>query len=145
MGAGNEIVDGPGINFYFYERPYYPGIQLDRVEVAVAQEDGNGPFVVVFIWGDGNPGNNGVIPSSYFPEDANKPISATDLYNTTGIGINIGNDDGKTYRFVRFQTHPTDAVPENDQVVEVDAVEGIHHPTSTYSDAFPYSCRNTSA
>jgi hypothetical protein len=111
-------------------------VLLDWVEIAVAPDDGSGHpanFTVVFIWGDDITENNGLIPSTYNPEEPNKPINSSDLYNGTGIGINIGNDDGATYRFVRFQTHPTDAVPPEDQLVEVDAVEGIH-PTPTPTD-----------
>ena len=133
MGEGNEIVDNLGLDFYYYERPFDPGIQLDRVEVAVAQDDGSGipgPFTVVFIWGDENLENNGALPSNYNPEVPNKPIDASDLHNDTGIGIDIGLDDGTAYRFVRFQTHPTDAMPADEELVEVDAVEGIHHPPS---------------
>ncbi len=135
MGPGNEIIDQQGIDFYYYERYYEPGILLDRVEVAVAQDDGSGtpaPFAVVFIWGDDNPENNGILPLAYVPEDPNKPINSSDLHDITGIGINIGNDDGVAYRFVRFQTYPIIAVPADDELVEVDAVEGIHPlPSST--------------
>lgn len=130
MGSGREIIDGPGIDFYYYERQYTPGILLDRVEVAVAQDNETEDlsFLVVFIWGDENPENNGTIPFVYNPEEPNKPINSSDLYYETGIGINIGNDDGAAYRFVRFQTHPIFAIPPEGQVVEVDAVEKIHHP-----------------
>ncbi len=137
MGAGNEIIDGPGIDFYYYERPNGPGILLDWVEVAVAQEDESEiaeSFVLVFIWGDENPENNGVIPPDYLPEEPNRPINSSDLQNGTGIGIDIGNDDETAYRFVRFKTHPNDATPETDELVEVDAVERVypsHPPTST--------------
>ncbi len=136
MGEGNEIVDNQGLDFYYYERPFDPGIQLDRVEVAVAQDDGTGhptSFIVVFIWGDEYLENNGAIPPEYNPEEPNQPIIASDLHNDTGIGIDIGNDDGAKYRFVRFQTHPTDVVPLDDELVEVDAVEGIH-PTPPPTD-----------
>ncbi|MBI3150505.1 MAG: hypothetical protein HYZ21_00080 [Chloroflexi bacterium] len=131
MGEGNEIIDNPGVDFYYYERPFNPGIQLDHVEVSVAQDDGLGnpaSFIVVFIWGDDILENNGAIPPEYNPEEPNKPINASDLYNQTGIGINIGNEDGAVYRFVRFQTHPTSAMPAENELAEVDAVEGIHPP-----------------
>ncbi len=134
MGSENEIIDQQGIDFYYYERYYDPGILLDRVEVAVAQDNGSGkptPFIVVFIWGDEDPENNDGISLAYIPEDPNKPIDSSDLHNTTGIGIDIGNDDGAAYRFIRFQTHPTDAVPVDDELVEVDAVEKNCPPTPT--------------
>lgn len=131
MGAKNEITDQQGIDFYYYEREYEPGILLDQVEVAVAQDDGSGnplSFIVVFVWGDENPDNNGVLPSEYLPEEANDPIDSSDLFNTTGIGINIGNDDGAIYRFVRFRTYPIEAQPASDELVEVDAIEVIAPP-----------------
>lgn len=140
MGEGNEIIDNPGVDFYYYERPFTPGIQLDRVEVAVAQDDGSGnpaSFIMVFIWGDDVLENNGEIPPEYNPEEPNTPINASDLYNQTGIGIDIGNDDGTLYRFVRFQTHPTDVIPADNELVEVDAVEGIHPPPLPTSTPTP--------
>lgn len=140
MGAGNEIIDQLGIDFYYYERLFTPGILLDQVEVAVAQDNGSGQpssFVVVFVWGDENPNNNGNLPSEYLPEEPNKPINSSDLFRTTGIGINIGFDDGAPYRFIRFQTHPTGAEPEDEELVEVDAVEIIVPPLPLTITPFP--------
>lgn len=100
MGVDNQIADEPGLDFYYYERPYESGIHIDQVEVAVAQDNGAGnpgQFTVVFIWGDGNPDNNGRIPPGYLPEEPDKPINGSDLHNDTGIGIDIGDNDGSVY------------------------------------------------
>ena len=42
MGKGNETVDIPGIDIYYYERPQGPGIFLDQVEISIAPEDEKG-------------------------------------------------------------------------------------------------------
>ena len=134
MGVDNQIVDEFGIDFYYYERSFGsgifgPGILIDKVVVAVAQDDGlgnPGPFSVLFVWGDDNPNNNGTIPASYLPEIPNRLIHRTDLHNGTGIGIDIGNDDRQAYRFIRFQTFPTFSLPTINERAEVDAVESVH-------------------
>jgi hypothetical protein len=126
MGEGNEIIDQAGTDFYYYERAEHPGILLDEVEVAVARDAeavNGGAFTTVFAWGDTNSDNNGTIPPEYLPEGPNRPIRASDLYQGTGIGINIGNDDGQAYRFVRFQTCPSSAAPGKGKWVEIDALQ----------------------
>jgi hypothetical protein len=126
MGVGNEIVDGEGGDFHLYEFMNGPGILIDKMELAVAQDDGTGkpgPFTVIYVWGDDDPDNNGAIPAKYLPEEANKPIDKSDLYNGTGIGINIGSNDGKAYRFVRVRTYPTEATPNEGKRVQLDAIQ----------------------
>jgi hypothetical protein len=135
MGEQSPIVTGAGVDFYFYERPYSPGIQLDSVIISVAQDDGSGnpsSFIPVFVWGDNEPSNNGAIPSEYFPENVeipNLPIPSRALYNKTGVGINIDAIDGLTYRFVRFQTYPSnEPAPRDELLTEVDAIEMVLCP-----------------
>jgi hypothetical protein len=126
MGVGSEIVDDEGGDFYFYECPNGPGIYLDHTEVAVAPDDGSGQpgdFTVVFVWGDDNPSNNGTILPKYMPEVPNQAILASDLHKSTGIGIDIGRNDGARCRFVRFRTYPPSARPDENEFVQVDAVE----------------------
>ena len=126
MGVGSEIVDDEGGDFYFYEWPNGPGIYLDNTEVAVAPDDGSGQpgnFTVVFVWGDDDPSNNGTVLHKYLPEVPNRPIQASDLHKGTGIGVDIGRNDGARYRFVRFRTYPPSATPGEKEFVQVDAVE----------------------
>jgi hypothetical protein len=143
MGVGNEIIDGPDNDFYYYEYPINHGIQLDLVEIAVAQDSGDTnpqEFETVFIWGDSDQNNNDAILEIYLPETPNRVIQESDLHRGTGIGINIGHDDGRLYRYVRFQTHPSDAAPGEGRLVQIDAVERIHRVveatnTPTFTEA----------
>jgi hypothetical protein len=126
MGVGNEIVDGAGGDFYLYEFPNPPGIHLDHSEVAVAPDDGSGQpgsFSVVFVWGDEDASNNGTILPSYLPEAANRRILASDLHQGTGIGLDIGRDDGALYRFIRIRTYEPSASPDRSHRAQVDAIE----------------------
>ena len=126
MGVGAEISDGEGGDFYFYEYKNGPGILLDQMAIAVAPDDGTGrpgPFTTVFVWGDGDPTNNGSLPSIFTEERVEERIAATLLHNGTGIGVDIGRGDGVAYRFVRLTTYPEDAAPGRGKGVEVDAVE----------------------
>jgi hypothetical protein len=128
MGEGNEIIDAEGTDLYYFEYPNGPGIYLDFTEVAVAVDNGHGQpgnFTVIFVWGDENSTNNGTVPPKYLPEISERPIVAADLYNGTGIGIDIGQNDGTHYRFVRARTYPTDAAPGEGLGAEVDAIERI--------------------
>jgi hypothetical protein len=139
MGVGNDIVDAEGGDFYFYEFPNGPGIYLDHTEIAVAPADGSGQpssFTVVFVWGDSDPSNNGTVLPKYLPEVLNRAILALDLHRDTGIGIDIGRNDGVRYRFIRFRTYPLSATPSENEVVQVDAVERVSFnitPTPTLS------------
>jgi hypothetical protein len=126
MGVRSEIVDDEGGDFYFYEFPNGPGIYLDHTEVAVAPDDGSGQpgnFTVVFVWGDDDPSNNGAILPKYLPEIPNRAIWASDLHKGTGIGIDIGPDDGTYYRFIRIRTYPPSATPSSGKRAQVDAIE----------------------
>jgi hypothetical protein len=126
MGARNEIVDQNGSDFYFYEFPNEPGIHLDHIEIAVAPDDGSGQpgdYTIVFVWGDDNPSNNGTILPKYLPEIPNRRILASDLYMGTGIGIDIGRNDGLLYRFIRIRTYPASTVPSDGERAQVDAIQ----------------------
>lgn len=126
MGAGNELSDGEGGDLIFYEYGNGPGILLDRVAIAVAADDGMGnpgPFITVFVWGDGDRTNNGSLPPGFAEEREEEPIAANLLINGTGIGIDIGHNDGRLYRFVRLTTYPETWAPGRHKAVEVDAIE----------------------
>lgn len=134
MGRGNELVNGPGVDLYYYERPNGPGIFLDWVEVSIAQEGEEGEpgdFTPIFVWGDENPNNNGEIPSA-IPEHPNQPINSEFLHNDWGIGIDIGDsisgDEVILYRFIRFRTWPSEAIPDFEERAQVDAVERVYEP-----------------
>lgn len=126
MGPGNEIVDREGIDFYYHEFRNEAVVYMDRTILAVIQDDGTGQPgspVPVFIWGDDDPANNGTIPSKYLPEKQDRVIDQSDLYHNSGIGIDIGRDDGARYRFVMIDTYPVDDVRESNRASEVDAIE----------------------
>lgn len=136
MGADYQIVDGPGIDFYYHEwlntdsNPVT--VYMDWVEVAVAPEpvEGvDGPFdadyVTVLIWGDDDPTNNGTL-AGYENEAANQFIHPDDLIHESGIGIDIGADDGTLYRYIRIQSHPPAIKPGQGDRAQLDAIEAVN-------------------
>lgn len=79
----------------FYEAPQEPILFLDWVIISVSNST-SGPWNNIFFWGDFNPFNNGLIPSSYYTdgdgEADNEPINASDLWGSpfqSGIRIPI--------------------------------------------------------
>ena len=79
----------------YYEAPQVPILFLDVVIISVSNSS-SGPWNNIFYWGDLNPFNNGLIPSSYYTdadgEADNEPINATDLFGSpfqSGIRIPI--------------------------------------------------------
>ncbi len=134
-----RIVDGKGPDLIYYEyfnntqvNSDFHSVYLDRLSVEVAPDDGSGQpgeFVRVFAWGDGDPSNNASLDESCFidyevetgqvaDEEEDLYVNPTCLYNRSGIKIDIGQDDGAVYRFVRVR--PTN--PGSDSVIQVDAV-----------------------
>jgi hypothetical protein len=101
--------------YYEVENPSDPGnIALDWVIVSVSANS-TGPWTLIFYWGDTNSGNNGNVPAVYYPpENDNQRISFGELYNQTGIRINVGG----TYRYVLIESPPGCGDP-----AQVDAVE----------------------
>jgi hypothetical protein len=143
MGAsvtGGGLVDQPGGDLYFYEHPTAEGIDLDPIEIAVAQDDGTarpGSFKVIFVWGDEDPANNGTVPASYLPEDANRTIRAADLHRGWGIGVDIGENNGRSYRFVRVRAYPNPFVSDSEQRPQFDAVERASFTMPTFATSAP--------
>ena len=131
FGSGYGIIDGPGPDLVFYERAYAPGILLDYVTVDISWNGTD--WYTVFNW-DGVAG--GVVGTNIdgyatdttgpFPGEAdNEEILAGDLYNNTGITIDIGAVQppppaGYAYRYVRFRN------PGGSQESEIDAVERLN-------------------
>ena len=134
MGENSPIFDGAGADFYLYERPYGPGIHLDAMQLSVSPVFGAtdrdfSTFTTVFVWGDNFYSNNGSIPEKYFPdeiENLDYPVAKEDLYNQTGIGIDIGNDDNTAYRYVLIQTYPPEKqINDPNFLVEIDAIQRV--------------------
>ena len=99
------------------------------VVVSVAPDDGTGQpgeFTIVFVWGDENMHNNGTVSQKYLPEIPNRRIWASDLYNETGIGIDIEQNNGAAYRFVRIRTYPPSLPPKEDEFAQVNAIERVN-------------------
>ena len=138
MGVGNEIRNTDGVDLYFYEYLNNDIVFLDQIEISIAKFDVEDEYIKIFVWGDGNPNNNGLI-SVEVPEIPNQEIPATFLHNNYGIKIDINdavnNENTNLYRFVRIRTFPRNAVPAPDERAEIDAIERkqeiIPHPTAT--------------
>jgi hypothetical protein len=92
------------------------GICMDWVYTELS-ESADGPWTLVYYWGDTDGGNNGNILPYHFPggsEADNETIPAAELYNNSGILIPVGS----TYRYVRF----TAPVPCGDPA-QIDAID----------------------
>jgi len=102
--------------YYEVENPSDPGyIALDWVLVSVS-DNSDGPWSLIFYWGDSNPGNNGSVPPAYYPpENDNQSIGIGELYNNTGILIGVGG----TYRYVMISAPPACGDPAQVDSIEV--------------------------
>jgi uncharacterized repeat protein (TIGR01451 family) len=110
------VADGDGAaDFVFYESPMAPGIALDQVIIEISSDGST--WLPVFNWGDGNADTNTNvninlpnIASACTPnstEEDNCPINSGDLYNNTGITIDVDNSPlspvpAGNYRWIRF-------------------------------------------
>jgi hypothetical protein len=135
MGTSGIFADKNGTDLYFYESylSHLSGIELHQTIIEIASDDNGRPgkYIPVFVWGDTNPGNNGNIPAKYLPELSRRQIRQTDLYRKWGIGINIGRDDDKRYRFVRIRVWPPMTAKELQDQAAIDAVEVVYRITPT--------------
>jgi hypothetical protein len=104
-----------GLVYYEVENPTGPGtIALDWAIVSVSANS-TGPWTLIFYWGDSNSGNNGYVPAIYYPpENDNQTIGFGELYNQTGIRIDVAG----TYRYVLIE-----APPGCDDPAQVDAIQ----------------------
>jgi hypothetical protein len=129
-GAYNEVVCGSSILvdlgsqmwitalvYYEVENPSeLTHIALDWVIVYLST-NADGPWSLIFYWGDSDPNNNGYVPINYFePENDNQSIPFGELINNTGVGMNVGG----TYRYVLIE-----APPGCDDPAQVDAIEVV--------------------
>jgi hypothetical protein len=122
VGCGDSILVDLGsqtwigrLVFYEVENPSDPGyIALDW-GIVYLSTNSNGPWTLIYYWGDTDSGNNGDVPSGYYPpENDNQRISMGELYNLTGIRIDVG----ETYRYVLISAPLGCADP-----TQVDAIE----------------------
>ena len=124
FGDGYGILDGPGYDMVFYENPNPPGILLDLVTIDVSHDGLT--WYTVFDWDGVAGGVSGTNIDTYatdgLGEEEDEAIPSGDLYNTTGIAIDIDSwtPAGYSFRYVRF----TDA--GGTQPAQIDAVERLN-------------------
>lgn len=100
-------------DFVFYELPIAPGINLDQVIIEISADGSN--WYRVFYWGDTTADTNTNVDNVNIPniasacptETDNCPIASGDLYNNTGILIDVDNRPLSpvppgSYRWIRF-------------------------------------------
>ncbi len=135
MGADSQLVDAEGYDLRFYEAPWNGGVDLDMIAISVAPDDGTGnpgAYTTIFVWGDTEITNNGSILPIYtqdsqgnYREHSGQHMPASTLSNGSGISIDIGKNDGASYRFVKITAYPADTSHSPEQRAQVDAVERI--------------------
>jgi uncharacterized repeat protein (TIGR01451 family) len=84
-------------DFVFYEMPMAPGIDLDQIVIEISSDGAN--WLPVFYWGNTTPDTNTNVDNVNIPniaaacptETDNCPIASGDLYNNTGITIDVDN------------------------------------------------------
>ena len=113
---------------------------LDAILIEVAPEVNGQPgsFRPIFVWGDNRQDNNGELrdlvdqPSLTIPADRLR--SGAGMAVGTGIGLDIGGDDGAHYRYVRITRYTTDGTPPpSGRLAQVDAIERQNFPMA-YQD-----------
>lgn len=127
FGAGQGIIDGSGFDLVLYERENPVGsnrILLDFMTIEVSTDGAT--WFTVYNW-DGQPGGvSGTNVDGYATdgdgEQDDEVISTSDLFNNTGIAIDIGpwTSPGYSFQFVRF-SHPGGPNP-----AEVDAIQRLN-------------------
>jgi hypothetical protein len=87
----------PGADFVFYELPMGPGINLDQIIIEISTDENI--WHRVFYWGDTIADTNTNVDNVNIPNIAsacptemdNCPIASGNLYNNTGIRIDVDN------------------------------------------------------
>jgi uncharacterized repeat protein (TIGR01451 family) len=128
------VANGNGAaDFVFYEFPAAPGINLDHIIIEISSTGLPGDWLQVFNWGDGTADTNTNVdinlpnianactPAS--TEEDNCPIDSGDLYNNTGITINVDNSPlsavpAGNYPWIRFT-----APAGSGDAAQVDAIQ----------------------
>ena len=127
------IADGDtAADFVFYELQMGPGINLDHIVIEISSDGST--WYPVFFWGDNIADTNTNVDNVNIPNIAvacptevdNCSIDAGDLYNSTGITIDVDNSPlssvpGGNYFWIRF-TEPGLPTSDNDDA-HVDAIE----------------------
>jgi len=94
------IVDGdPAADFVFYESPLAPGIALDQIVIEISTTGLPGTWFPVFFWGDTTADTNTNVDNVNIPNIAsacpteadNCAIAGGDLYNGTGVTVDVDN------------------------------------------------------
>lgn len=122
VANGNAAPD-----FVFYEFPMAPGINLDHIMIEISSDGGT--WFPVFYWGNGIADSNTNvdinlpnIASACVPpstEQDNCQISSSDLYNNTGITIDVDNLGlSGSYPWIRFT-----APPGSGDDAQIDAIQ----------------------
>jgi hypothetical protein len=120
----NLVANGDSsFDLVYYENPNGSGIWLDWVIVEIS--DGNN-WYTIFNWGDNIADTNSNMNFNILsnpqvpPEPDQRDIPSAELYNSTGIAIDVDAIvPGGTYSYIRF-TAPTGDV---DNKMEIDAIE----------------------
>ena len=94
------VADGDGAaDFVFYELPTGSGIDLDQIIIEISTTGLPGSWLPVFYWGNNSPDTNTNVDNVNIPNIAaacptevdNCAIDSGDLYNNTGIRIDVDN------------------------------------------------------
>ena len=118
-------------DFVFYERDTGTGIALDRVRIDISADGSPGSWITVFNWGDGSDDSNsnmslaiigdGGDPSNPEPDD--RAIPYAELYNNTGVTIDIDSLGlSGSYPWIQFYC-PTTAEGNTDNVCDIDSIQ----------------------
>jgi uncharacterized repeat protein (TIGR01451 family) len=106
----------PAADFVFYESPFAPGIVLDHIVIEISTTGLPGSWFPVFFWGDATADTNTNVDNVNIPNIAsacptevdNCSIDGGDLYNGTGITIDVDNSPLSpglppgTYSWIQF-------------------------------------------
>jgi hypothetical protein len=122
--AVNIVVNGhPSWDLVYYELPMGSGILLDWVIIEIG--DGNN-WYTIFNWGNNIADTNSIVDFNILsnpqtpPEPDERDIPSAELYNSTGVAINLdGVVPPGTYTYLRF----TAPIGDTDGQMEIDAIE----------------------
>ncbi|MFZ5911786.1 MAG: DUF11 domain-containing protein [Chloroflexota bacterium] len=117
-----QVIGNPGWDLIYYEYPNGScgGILIDWVIIEVG--DGN-TWYTVFNWGDGFVDGNAITSAAGLPEDDHRDLCDWQLYNSTGIAIDLdGVVPPGTYSYIRFTAPPVPPPGDTDGVIEIDAI-----------------------
>ncbi|GAB4505815.1 MAG: hypothetical protein Fur0043_28140 [Anaerolineales bacterium] len=120
------VVNGnPGWDLVYYEYPHGTcgGILLDWVIIQVG--DGNN-WYTVFNWGDGIIDSHAITSTAGLPEDDHRELCAAQLYNSTGVAIDLDAViPPGSYPYLRFLAPPVPPPGDPDGIIEIDALQTL--------------------